>query len=531
MILPTHGEFDSHVRALDRFVNDPCLKGGKPRLLKPNKHGIQDLEVYSGGFCRVYPIVLPGNKAYGLRVWHRAIESAEKRYEHIDEYLTRNRLPYFVDCQYVPQGITVKGQLLPILRMEWAKGEPLNLFLEKHVRDSRILLQTASEMVKMFEALHRCNISHGDLQDGNIIIQHAKKTSGDYSVEIKLIDYDSLCVPSLEGMRSEIVGLEAYQHPQRRKIKKASRKVDYFSELVIYLSLLAYAEDPSLWKGRKQEGQLLFSGDDFKDPSRSEMLGKLDQLSPSVEYLAGQLRKFCGKDIAHLSPLEQVVEQAPQSPRPSVQLHKPIFDFDTRSMAGSGISSPRNPAHSQGSSGLSSIDWSHGQKLQYSCPYCGTVLDPTWRFCANCGGSPSDIAASAGTKTGGSAGKIDHKSVPQISAGCPYCGFDADPGAIFCPACGVPLSGGSPSDVAASPKAGVTGGWSIAPATDGWSIVPADMGRIIKGVFIHLAIYLAVNTLLVIIWALTGAGFPWFVFPLGIWGFCVWVHFLRTRRV
>jgi fatty acid desaturase len=44
----------------------------------------------------------------------------------------------------------------------------------------------------------------------------------------------------------------------------------------------------------------------------------------------------------------------------------------------------------------------------------------------------------------------------------------------------------------------------------------------------HFIVYLAVNILLIIIWATTGAGFPWFVFPLGGWGIGVLFHFLNV---
>ena len=47
-----------------------------------------------------------------------------------------------------------------------------------------------------------------------------------------------------------------------------------------------------------------------------------------------------------------------------------------------------------------------------------------------------------------------------------------------------------------------------------------------KGFYTHFAVYIAVNILLVIIWAVTGAGFPWFVFPLCGWGIGVLFHFL-----
>ena len=48
-----------------------------------------------------------------------------------------------------------------------------------------------------------------------------------------------------------------------------------------------------------------------------------------------------------------------------------------------------------------------------------------------------------------------------------------------------------------------------------------------KGFYVHFAIYICVNILLVIIWAFpAGGGYPWFVWPLGGWGIGVLFHFL-----
>ncbi len=50
-----------------------------------------------------------------------------------------------------------------------------------------------------------------------------------------------------------------------------------------------------------------------------------------------------------------------------------------------------------------------------------------------------------------------------------------------------------------------------------------------KGFFIHLAIYICVNILLVIIWAFpAGGGYPWFFWPLGGWGIGILFDFLRV---
>jgi hypothetical protein len=45
-----------------------------------------------------------------------------------------------------------------------------------------------------------------------------------------------------------------------------------------------------------------------------------------------------------------------------------------------------------------------------------------------------------------------------------------------------------------------------------------------KSFYTHLASYVVVNALLIIIWALTGHGYPWFVWALAGWGIGVVFH-------
>ena len=47
-----------------------------------------------------------------------------------------------------------------------------------------------------------------------------------------------------------------------------------------------------------------------------------------------------------------------------------------------------------------------------------------------------------------------------------------------------------------------------------------------KSFYGNLAFYLIVNALLVLIWAATGRGYPWFLWVLGFWGLGVISHFL-----
>lgn len=45
-----------------------------------------------------------------------------------------------------------------------------------------------------------------------------------------------------------------------------------------------------------------------------------------------------------------------------------------------------------------------------------------------------------------------------------------------------------------------------------------------NGFVIHLAVYLAVNLLLFVIWAVTRSDQPWFVYPLLGWGVGITAH-------
>ncbi|MFC1969509.1 2TM domain-containing protein [Chloroflexota bacterium] len=48
-----------------------------------------------------------------------------------------------------------------------------------------------------------------------------------------------------------------------------------------------------------------------------------------------------------------------------------------------------------------------------------------------------------------------------------------------------------------------------------------------KGFYGGLITYLAVNAVLIVIWALSGQGHMWFLWPLGIWGIFVLGDYMR----
>jgi len=302
---PSLTEYDFIMNNMGNCVITPQFKNGVPiQINKKNASG--RLVSYPGGYSVVYPIIVGSNK-FALRGWTTDPNNARQRYTITSEYLKKYPSQYFVSYEYIDEAIKWKGNKYPIISMEWIEGQTLTGFLDENINDKINILDVAEKFKSMVSELHRMGMSHGDLQDGNVMVCRKNKT-----IKIKLVDYDSLFVPTLKGYAltgDELPGYPSYQHPGR--LNQSDEKADYFSELVIYLSFCAYAESPNFWQAN-QEKQLLFKREDFIcfsiNPSDSEIYNKLQLLSPNVKYLTGKLVDFCRqKDTSQLVPLENIV--------------------------------------------------------------------------------------------------------------------------------------------------------------------------------------------------------------------------------
>ena len=296
MKYPLRGEYETVVRYIDKFVLDSVLKVGKPVKQAQNPNSLCS---YNGGKAIVYEIQT-NPKKYALKCWIEDLGDLKIRYKAIDDYLKKVNLPYFVDFSYQEQGILVNGQKFPIIRMEWIDGISFKQFIANNIKNPGCIRDFAEKFLEMVKVLHQNNISHGDLQHGNIMV----RKNGD----ICLIDYDSLYVPQLSNEKDNIKGLPGYQHPKRDKLIKLSPKSDYFSELIIYLSLLVISENTSYWGKVEPEERLLFSEKDLVNLRLSPIFAELTKLSPEIQYYTLELEKFCREsDIEALQPLENLV--------------------------------------------------------------------------------------------------------------------------------------------------------------------------------------------------------------------------------
>lgn len=287
--LPSCSDYATSI-CVNELVKAPKLSGGYPVTYngKPIK--------YVGGFCVVFPYCV-GNKKYAVRCMHSDVLDIMDRSRIISQSLKKLNLPYFVDFEYVENGIATPMGVQPVVIMDWVDAKTLKGYIEDNLTDSDALKELADAFLNMTHDLHKHNISHGDMQHDNIMV----KSDG----SIVLVDYDSMYVPELDGRPDAICGLSGFQHPARWSNKSLSPKADYFSEMVIYLTLIALAEDPSLWYDLKMKDSesLLFSKEDIDSKGSAPIFQRLESMDTCRDVLKQLVDSFDCKTIDDIPPM------------------------------------------------------------------------------------------------------------------------------------------------------------------------------------------------------------------------------------
>ena len=323
MALPTKTQISDAIESINNVL-DPKLVGFK------TVDGILGAEMYCGGFCMVYPLENNVGKRYAFRVWHQEIDGIKERIKKIATYLNSINNPYFVEFEYIENALNVPDtsgdQQIDAIRMDWVSGQNLIGYIDSIINGTdtqtqkkQAILDLAEKFKEMVISLHKNHISHGDLQHGNIMV-----TPND---QLKLVDYDSVCVPTFTNEVQVTSGLIGYQHPCRKNLNSiASEKDDYFSEYIIYASLLAYAEDMTLWEAiddednPRDEYSLLFKESDLLNPTQSQLFNDLKKynnltLNKLLDALISVLNQA---DCTQLQPLELLMPSNKYIEQPTV---------------------------------------------------------------------------------------------------------------------------------------------------------------------------------------------------------------------
>ncbi|MHB1036744.1 MAG: WD40 domain-containing protein [Pirellulales bacterium] len=221
-----------------------------------------------------------------MRCFLRDFSDQQRRYNLIANHLQNHRLPYLVQFEYLPSGIRAQGSLFPILKMQWIEGKPLNRYIEEHLTNSSDLEAVGKRWCQLLGELRKARIAHGDLQHGNVLVLP--------NGELRLIDYDGMWVPALDGMGSHEVGHSAYQSPKRTE-RDFHERIDDFAGTVIALALRAVRCDPMLWRSFNNDDNILFTRQDFLDTSQSMLFATLLGLRDTeITAMATQLIQSCG---------------------------------------------------------------------------------------------------------------------------------------------------------------------------------------------------------------------------------------------
>jgi len=231
--------------------------------------------VTSGQFAYVYKLKSTnGSGDFAVRCFRGYLGDRDQRYRAIQDHLRSSPVSYLSSFTYATEGILVGGQRFPILFMQWIDGPTLDLYISEMLNRPDVLLHLSEEWLRLLGALRAANVAHGDLQHGNVIVEHGR---------LRLVDHDGIFVPAMAGWTASEVGHQHYQHP-RRTAEHFDSNLDNFSSLVIYLCLLSLAKQPGLWQEHHDEN-LLFTKSDFADPASSELFKKIRALGPEHERL------------------------------------------------------------------------------------------------------------------------------------------------------------------------------------------------------------------------------------------------------
>jgi len=291
---PTPSEYQEAVQVPETAFADPELQDATPRT---NVLGLP--QPVTGAFAAVFPMTTDAGRTYAAKCFLNARPRQEARYEAISEHLDDETLDVLVDFDHQPSGIRVGGTKYPLLKMEWAEGTVLSRFVEDHLDAPDRLNQLAAAWADLMDTLEAASLAHGDLQHGNVLVD-----ATDEGLQLRLVDYDTMYVPVLDGWSSAEVGHRNYQHPDRTEADFGPH-LDRFAGLVVYTALRACAHRPDLWAEYDTGENLLFRDDDFYDPEQSPLFDDLAGLDP-VDELSSALRAACYLEPTDVPSLEDV---------------------------------------------------------------------------------------------------------------------------------------------------------------------------------------------------------------------------------
>ncbi|MEO5375783.1 MAG: protein kinase family protein [Alphaproteobacteria bacterium] len=208
-----------------------------------------------------------------VKCFIRDMPDVEKRYRAIAAMIAKTKASLFINLRFCPNELFVHSTsagngAYPVVVMPWIEGRTLGQVIRNLCTNNKQngLASLTRVWARLSLTMLSLGIAHGDLKHDNVMAAP--------DAVLKLIDYESMYVPSLKGLHSLVLGGVHYQHP-KRETSHFNPSVDHFSILVITLSLRALTLDPKIY-GRCNNGEnIIFTRDDFAAPRQSKLVNHL----------------------------------------------------------------------------------------------------------------------------------------------------------------------------------------------------------------------------------------------------------------
>ena len=234
----------------------------------------------SGAFAVVFKMLDKSTgKYYALKCFTEEQEGRANAYRQIADELDMVDSPYITSVKYMEKELFVDSQCeedeFPVLLMDWVEGETMEAYIAANYHNQSVMSMLYYRFGKMAAWLRTQSFAHGDIKPDNIIV----RPDG----SLALVDYDGMFVPSMKGCKSPTIGTKDFSHPLRT-MDDFDETIDDFSLASIALSLKAISMKSTLLDIYGASDRLLFSENDYRNPSNSKVISALQELMCDKDF-------------------------------------------------------------------------------------------------------------------------------------------------------------------------------------------------------------------------------------------------------
>ena len=235
----------------------------------------------SGAFAVVFKMKdEQTGKCYALKCFTEEQEGRAEAYRQIADELEFANSAYITSVKYLDKEIFVDSSCeedeFPVLLMDWIDGETMETYIAENYQDNYAMAMLCYRFCKMAAWLRSQPFAHGDIKPDNIMV----RPDG----TLTLVDYDGMFVSAMKGQKSPTIGTKDFSHPLRT-VDDFNETIDDFALASIALSLKAISLRPSLLDEYGGADRLLFSVEDYRDLSNSNVFVSLSELLGDTDLL------------------------------------------------------------------------------------------------------------------------------------------------------------------------------------------------------------------------------------------------------